>query len=114
MKRLIASICLLGLLVGCSAQSNAGTANEFETSMRESYDILTKAFDDGTRELTRKEKDCLSYLLYDKEYDIESGTDDYSFYQALQKYQTAYSGYQLETADYSELIDAKESADERF
>ena len=101
MRKLLIGIIIV-FLSGCSAQGSGGTAkqNEFESSMKEAYEVLSAGFDEDTRELTKKENDRLSYLLYTKEYDIEMGTEDYSFYQTLQKYDTYYSGYQTGTTDY--------------
>lgn len=104
--RKIITIALLAFLTACSGGS------EFETDMRNAYGIINEAFEDDLRELTDKEKDQLSHILYSKEYDIERGTDEYSAYQAVQKYETYYSGYQIGTADYEELLDAQSNAEE--
>jgi hypothetical protein len=115
MRKLLIGLIIL-LLSACSTQGSGGSSkpSEFESSMQEAYDMLSAGFDEDNRELTRKQKDRLSYLLYSKEHDIEMGTEDYDFYQALQKYQTHYSGYQTGTIEYVDLIEAKESADKYF
>lgn len=115
MRKLLIGL-LIVLLSACSTQNSGSSAkpNEFESAMQEAYDMLNVGFDEDNRVLTNKEKDRLSYLLYTKEYDIEMGTEDYTFYQMMQKYQSHYSGYQTGTIEYVELIEAKETADKYF
>ena len=83
MRKLIIGLIIV-LLCACSTQGSGGSSkpSEFESSMQEAYDVLSAGFDEDTRELTRKQKDRLSYLLYSKKYDIEpvySGGDAVGF-----------------------------------
>ncbi len=115
MRKLIIGL-LIVFLTACSSQgsSESSGGSEFESDMRSAYDLINKAFEEDLREFTDKEKDQLSHLLYSKEHDIEIGTDEYSFYQAVQKYETYYSGYQSRTTEYEELLDVQSNAEQYF
>ena len=114
MRKLL-TVLLISLTLGACSNGMSGTGEtEFNSEMEKAYEILDSAFADDVRDLTKEEKDQLSYILYTEELDVEPGTDDYSFYLAMQKYQTRYSGYKNDVTEYADLMEAKEAADKYF